>query len=84
MGVSYNRIGFLVHQGLIPMDRALAEYIGPPTIRMWGKLRKVVESERKRRGEKTYLAFFEELALKCQKEIPEYDLIYFEEFKPIG
>ena len=84
VGVSYNRIGFLVQKGLIPMDRELAEYIGPPSIRMWGKLQNLVESERIRRGEKTFLVFFEQLAHKCQKELPEYKLKYFEELKPNG
>ena len=84
VGVSYNRIGFLVQRGLLPMDRALAEYIEPPSIRMWGKLQRLVEAERIRRGEKTFLVFFEELAHKCQKELPEYKLKYFEEFKQDG
>ena len=82
--VSLNRIGFLVHQGVVPMDQALAEYIGPPSIRMWGKLKKLVESDRLRRGEKTYMNFFQNLACKSQKKLPNYKLTYFEESKQDG
>ena len=75
--VSLTRIGFLVHQGLIPMDEALAQFIGPPAIRMWGKLEKLVVLERERRDEKTYACFFEELVHRCERQLPNYKPVYF-------
>ena len=76
--VSLNGIGFLVHKGLIPMDRALAQLIGPPVIRMWDRLEKFVKLERGRRKENTYMRFFEELFRKCQRELPDYKPEYFQ------
>lgn len=73
----YNGIGFMIYKGILPMDRPLAEYLGPPAIRMWGKLEKFVHGERARRKETTFANFFEQLAKGCQEQLPEYKLTYF-------
>ena len=75
---SFNRIGYLTRKGLIPLDRDLAMYIGPPAMRIWDKLEKLVLLERDRRKEITFACFFEQLVKGCKKKLPEYKVTYFD------
>ena len=79
--VAMNRIGFLVNKGLIPMDKDLANFLRPPTIKLWEKLIPLVERERDRRGESNWMFFFNGLTGRCKNYLPEY-LPYDPEYLP--
>jgi len=69
--LAFDHVGVLVIHGLIPRDVAMSMYF-EVVLRTWHKVRDFVEAERKKRGTKLYMMYFQRLVQESERYHQRY------------